>query len=149
MAGTGDPVDLVERELLLLVRNLELTARRSDLFGSLDRASYLILRVLDERGPASIGALAAALGLDGSTVTRQVATLARQGLIDRDRHPADRRLAIVRVSKTGHERMREVQDRRRARVGSLLDAWLPRDRVRLAELLAQLNAALGELDPEG
>lgn len=149
MAGTGDPVDLVERELLLLVRNLELTARRSDLFGSLDRASYLILRVLDERGPASIGALAAALGLDGSTVTRQVATLARQGLIDRDRHPADRRLAIVRVSETGHERMREVQDRRRARVGSLLDAWLPRDRVRLAELLAQLNAALGELDADG
>lgn len=149
MAGTGDPVDLVERELVLLARNLELTARRSDLFGSLDRASYLILRVLDERGSASISALAAALGLDGSTVTRQVATLARRGLIDRDRHPGDRRLAIVRVSGTGRERMREVQDRRRARVGSFLDAWPPQDRMRLAELLAQLNASLGELAPEG
>jgi DNA-binding MarR family transcriptional regulator len=146
---TGDPVDLVERELVLLARNLELTARRSDLFGSLDRASYLILRILDERGPASISSLAAALGLDGSTVTRQVATLARQGLVERARHPADRRLAIVRVSATGHERMREVQDRRRARVASFLDAWPPRDRMRLAELLTQLNAALGELAPEG
>ena len=145
----GDPVDLVERELVLLARNLELTARRSDLFGPLDRASYLILRILDERGPASIGSLAAALGLDGSTVTRQVATLARQGLVERARHPADRRLAIVRVSATGHERMREVQDRRRARVASFLDAWPPRDRMRLAELLTQLNAALGELAPEG
>lgn len=149
MPDTGDPVDLVERELVLLARNLELTARRSDLFGSLDRASYLILRILDERGPASISALAAALGLDGSTVTRQVATLARRGLIDRDRHPADRRLAIVRVSATGHERMREVRDRRRVRVASFLDAWPPKDRLRLAELLAQLNAALGELAPEG
>ena len=149
MPETGDPVDLVERELVLLARNLELTARRSDLFGSLDRASYLILRILDERGPASISALAAALGLDGSTVTRQVATLARQGLVERARHPADRRLAIVRVSATGHERMREVQDRRRARVASFLDAWPPRDRMRLAELLSQLNAALGELAPEG
>ena len=149
MPETGDPVDLVERELVLLARNLELTARRSDLFGSLDRASYLILRILDERGPASISALAAALGLDGSTVTRQVATLARRGLIERARHPADRRLAIVRASATGHERMREVQDRRRARVASFLDAWPPRDRMRLAELLSQLNAALGELAPEG
>ena len=148
MPETGDPVDLVERELVLLARNLELTARRSDLFGSLDRAGYLILRILDERGPASICALAAALGLDGSTVTRQVATLARQGLVERARHPADRRLAIVRVSATGHERMREVQDRRRARVASFLDAWPPRDRMRLAELLTQLNAALGELGPE-
>ncbi|MBO0705697.1 MAG: MarR family transcriptional regulator, partial [Candidatus Dormibacteraeota bacterium] len=146
---SGNPVDLVERELVLLARNLELTARRSDLFGSLDRASYLILRILDERGPASISALAAALGLDGSTVTRQVATLARRGLIDRDRHPSDRRLAIVRVSQTGHERMREVRDRRRARFGSILEAWPPQDRIRLAELLARLNAALGELPPEG
>lgn len=69
MPETGDPVDLVERELALLARKLELTARRSDLFGSLDRASYLILRILDERGPAAISSLAAALGLDGSTVT--------------------------------------------------------------------------------
>ena len=148
MPETGDPVDLVEWELVLLARNLELTARRSDLFGSLDRASYLILRILDERGPASISALAAALGLDGSTVTRQVATLARRRLVERARHPADRRLAIVRASATGHERMREVQDRRRARVASFLDAWPPHDRMRLAELLAHLNAALGELGPE-
>jgi DNA-binding MarR family transcriptional regulator len=145
----GDPVDLVERELVLLARNLELTARRSDLFGSLDRASYLILRILDERGPTSISALAGALGLDGSTVTRQVATLAHRGLIDRDRHPTDRRLAIVRVSQTGQAAMREVQERRRARVASFLNPWPPNDRLRLAELLGQLNAALGELGPEG
>jgi DNA-binding MarR family transcriptional regulator len=147
--SSGDPVDLVERELVLLARNLELAARRTDLFASLDRASYLLLRTLHERGPSSVRSLADALGLDGSTVTRQAATLARQGLIERERDPGDARLAILRVSATGHERMREVQGRRRARVASLLDAWAPRDRVVLAQLLAQPNEALGELPPEG
>ena len=67
----------IELELLRLVRHLETFGRRGSLYARVDRAGYLAMRVLDDLGPASTNALAHALHLDGSTVTRQVTALAR------------------------------------------------------------------------
>src|SRR5262245_49467756 len=56
----------VERELAVLVRHLERLGRHSDLYagmGAAGRAGYLLLMTLEEAGSATIGALAATLGL--------------------------------------------------------------------------------------
>ena len=42
---------------------------------SIDRAGYLALRTIEDLGPLSTKALATALNLDASTVTRQIAAL--------------------------------------------------------------------------
>ena len=50
---------------------------------SMDRAAFLLLNRLDWQGPTGVKALADALGIDSSTVTRQVAPLVDAGLVER------------------------------------------------------------------
>src|SRR4051794_15802105 len=90
--GTGTTptgVDQLERELAVLTRRIEAAARRSDLHREMDRAGYLIARTVDEQGTASVGVLAERLGLDGSTVTRQLDALESRGFIEREIDAAD------------------------------------------------------------
>src|SRR3954452_22892134 len=54
---------------------------------SMDRAAYLLLNRLDQDGPTGVKALAAGMGIDSSTVTRQVAPLVDSGLVTRASHP--------------------------------------------------------------
>ena len=70
-----DSIGVIELELLKLVRHLETFGRRSSLYLQVDRAGYLALRTLEAMGPLSTKALATALNLDASTVTRQISAL--------------------------------------------------------------------------
>ncbi len=74
-----DTIGVIELELLKLVRHLETFGRRSSLYLHIDRAGYLALRTIEDLGPLSTKALATALNLDASTVTRQVAALETGG----------------------------------------------------------------------
>jgi DNA-binding transcriptional ArsR family regulator len=76
-----DPLEAIEIASAVLMRNFELLRRRSDIYAELDRSEYLLLRALQQTGPADIGMLAAALGLDPSTAGRQVAAMQRKGLV--------------------------------------------------------------------
>src|SRR2546421_95854 len=67
----ADPLSVLETEMALLQRALERLARRSDIHRDLDRASYLLARVLDALGPISVKDLASRVGLDATTVTSQ------------------------------------------------------------------------------
>jgi DNA-binding MarR family transcriptional regulator len=140
-AGTAG----VERELAVLIRHLERLGRHSDLYagmGGAGRAGYLLLMTLEEAGAATIGALAATLGLDASTVTRQIAAMESDGLVDRAADPQDRRCSIISPSERGRALLRSVRARRSARVDSLLEGWSHADRRDLARLLERLNGAL-------
>ena len=85
--GSPEALDVIERQAAVLVRNFELLHRRTDIHDDLDRAEYLLLRMLSESGSQDITTLAALLGLDPSTAGRQVSALARQGLVERHRGP--------------------------------------------------------------
>ena len=76
----ADAISVVELELMKLVRNLETFARRSSLYARVDRAGDLAMLMLENLGPFSTNALARALRLDASTVTRQITALERHGL---------------------------------------------------------------------
>jgi IclR family acetate operon transcriptional repressor len=52
---------------------------------SIDRAAQLLVLVVESEESSSVGALAEAAGLPKSTVSRVVAALERQGLVQRDR----------------------------------------------------------------
>ena len=145
-AGSRNADDLagLERELAVLVRHLERLGRHSDLYTGMGtgRAGYLLLMTLEEAGSATIGTLAATLGLDASTVTRQIAGMEADGLIDRTVDPQDRRCSIISASERGRSLLRSVRQRRTDRVDALLREWPAEDRGDLARLLARLNHAL-------
>ena len=138
-ATDGDPLDLVETEMAVLARALERLHRRSEIYRDLDRASYLIARTLDTTGPVSINGLASALGLDATTVTRQVATMEDGRLILRRPDPNDGRVSMISLSQHGRHSMRAVQRERRERVARLLRDWSDEDRRDLGRLLARFN----------
>jgi DNA-binding MarR family transcriptional regulator len=142
-AGDGDPLDLVETEMAVLARALERLHRRSEIYRDLDRASYLIARTLETTGPVSINGLASALGLDSTTVTRQVATMEVTRLLRRRVDPNDGRVSLISLSQVGHRRMRVVQLARKERIAELLRNWTDDDRRQLGRLLARFNDELG------
>ena len=96
--ATGDALGLVETELAMLTRTLEGMSRRSTLYQELDRASYVLARTLVTAAPVSINGLAELVGLDATTVTRQVATMETAGLVRRKRHATDRRISLVELT---------------------------------------------------
>ena len=141
-AGNGDALDVIETEMAVLVRTLERLNRRSDLHRDLDRASYLIARTLETVGPVSINELAATLGLDATTVTRQVATMQAAGLILRRTDPNDARVSLIRLSQPGRRTMRNVRSARKERIATLLGHWTESDRRELGRLLTRFNDEL-------
>jgi DNA-binding MarR family transcriptional regulator len=134
----------IETEVAVLMRLGEATRRVSTTAEHrvLDRAAYVILRHLADGGPQNVSALATRLNLDGSTVTRQVSAMQRDGLISREPDPDDGRGAVVVATPAGLHRMAAVQAARTRLYGDVLADWSDGDRGELARLLHKLNGAL-------
>jgi DNA-binding MarR family transcriptional regulator len=125
---------------VLLARWLEAAQRRQHY--PMDRAAYLLLLRLESDGPSRVATLAAALGLDGSTVTRQVAALEDRGWVTRSVDPDDARATVVTATKAGLAAMNELRRYRRGRVESLFGDWSGAERSELARVLTHLNEVL-------
>ncbi|MFI9601131.1 MarR family winged helix-turn-helix transcriptional regulator [Streptomyces sp. NPDC052043] len=134
-------IDVIEFQTAMLVRNLELIRRRSDFYQEVDRAGYLLLRALDVVGPSDIVTLATELGLDASTVARQVAAMAKVGFVTRTAAD-DRRRTIVAPTAEGRDAMDAVCRRRRTGTAEMLADWSEEDRRAIAGLFARYNQAI-------
>ena len=139
-----DTIGVIELELLKLVRHLETFGRRSSLYREVDRAGYLVLRTLEATGPVSTKALATALNLDASTVTRQITALESAGFVERRPDPSDRRSSTIILTVEGQRTMAGVQRDRRQGMEALVGDWAERDQVNLGRALCRLNISLLE-----
>jgi DNA-binding MarR family transcriptional regulator len=92
----------------------------------------------------STNALAQALHLDASTVTRQIAPLERGGLIERRPDPADGRSSSIVLTAEGRCCMSDVTQERRRCIEALVSDWDGADKAGLAAALARLNSSLAE-----
>jgi DNA-binding MarR family transcriptional regulator len=137
-----DTIGIIELELLKLVRHLETFGRRSSLYLHIDRAGYLALRTIEDLGPLSTKALATALNLDASTVTRQIAALEAGGFVARRPDPNDRRSSTILLTAEGRRMMGGVEQERRQGIEALVDTWDDRERELLGRVLHKLNASL-------
>jgi DNA-binding MarR family transcriptional regulator len=135
----------LEREVALLLRRARAIQGRlaGQLHADLDGAAYGLLVLLDDAGPLRASDVVARLGLDKSTVSRQVASLVALGLVDRTPDPDDGRAQVLSTSPEGHRRLSRVRDARRERWETDLADWETTDVATLAQLLARLNR-LGE-----
>ena len=104
---------------------------------------WLILISLKARPVSNQRELAAAIGIQGATVTHHLDAMEADGLLTRERDPANRRVHVLTLTKKGEatfERLRGAAaafDRR-------LRAGIPEaDLAQLAELLDRLAANTG------
>lgn len=120
-----------------------------------DGAVARVLARLVEAGPQRAGALAAAVGTDPSTVSRQVSALVAAGLVERRPDPADARAQLIAATADGERCCAEGRRRRTDLVAAVLSGWPHECRHQLAELLGRFTDDLQELDrrttrrPEG
>lgn len=139
-------IDLLEPELASLVRRLDAKYRQRGY--PLERAQYLLLSAL-EQGPASTGEIADRLGLDHSTVVRQVDAVQALGFAVRTPNPADRRSVQVGLTPEGAATVVEMRSLRRARLAKILAGWPQAEMAQFAKLLGRFNAALADADKKG
>ncbi|WP_078856560.1 MarR family winged helix-turn-helix transcriptional regulator [Streptomyces sp. NBRC 109706] len=147
-------LDAFQHEVAVFARRAEQTrlGGLGPARNSMDRAAYLLLSRLDQGGPAGVKALAAAMGIDSSTVTRQVAPLVDAGLVRRAADPEDGRAVLLRLTPPGRQRLDEVRASRRALVALLTEDWTGQERADFHTLLARLNGAISRFhgrDGEG
>ncbi len=107
-----------------------------------ERSAYVLLRRLAERAPVRMSDLAADLGLDVSTVSRQVARLAERRLVRRSADPGDARAGQLELTARGRDLLQRVRRGRHAWLADAIEEWSETDRLRLAQLLDRLAAAL-------
>ncbi len=132
--------EALETEMAFLVRWLEALRRRRDY--PLERAPYLVLRLLERDGAQAVGVLADRLGLDGSTVTRQVTTMETAKLVVKRSHPSDARQTLIEITPAGAQLAQEMRALRSRRLGQLFADWSEQDRREFARLVAHLNRSI-------
>jgi DNA-binding MarR family transcriptional regulator len=131
----------LEREIGLLLRRSRAISSRlaGQLHPDLDGAAFGLLALLQDAGPLRASDLVARLGLDKSTVSRQVASLVGLGLVERSADPDDGRAQVLTPSAEGAARLAQIRDARRERWEADLGHWPAEDVATLAELLHRLN----------
>ena len=89
----------------------------------LTRADIVTLGVLETRGSQRPSRIAAALAVDPSVVSRQLAGLDRLGLVARGTDPDDGRAELITITSEGRERLVEVRTAMCASLAERLDHW--------------------------
>ena len=97
---------------------------------------YWLLRLLRRRGALSIGELAEALGVTGSSVTTACKRLEKAGLVTRERQVDDERMVRVALTDQGSARIESWEQQRRELLAQLL-APLDQDEQRTLQHLLE------------
>ncbi len=135
------PAEHLERELAVLLRRARGISGQlaRELHPDLEPGAYgLMLRVALEGGARATD-LAAYLGIGKPTISRQLATLERLGLVERSRDAEDARAQVVTLTAAGAAQVEEVRAARRAHVHAMLSGWTDDDVELLAGLLGRFN----------
>ncbi|WP_436775128.1 MarR family winged helix-turn-helix transcriptional regulator [Yinghuangia sp. YIM S09857] len=114
----------------------ELAARAG---GNLTRTEAFVLGHIVGYGPLRLSDLAETTGQDRAITSRQVDTLARTGLVERVKDPADGRAHLLRATDTGltlNRGMRTVWSRW---LGESLHEWSDAELEQLATLLGRFG----------
>ncbi|MDQ3654098.1 MAG: helix-turn-helix domain-containing GNAT family N-acetyltransferase [Chloroflexota bacterium] len=110
-------------------------------------AAVRLVFELGDRGEAIAANLARDLSLDPGYLSRLVNRLRREGLIERQAAPYDRRQSVLSLTDRGREVFEAVNQRSQEEIGSLLESMPETDQRRLVEALGVAGRLLGEAHP--
>lgn len=132
----------IEREVAVLLRRAEMVQASRPANEQLLRSAYLLLSALEVRGPVGVAALADAMQVDVSTVSRQILPLERQELVSRKSSPSDGRMSLIEITPEGVQQLAQTRQRRHDVYQELLREWSEPDRTAFAGYLTRLNCSL-------
>lgn len=101
---------------------------------------YWLLRFLRRQGAMSIGELAEALGVTGSSATTACKRLEKVGLVTRERQSDDERMVRVMLTEQGNAQVESWQQRRRELLTHLLEPLDQQEQDTLQHLLERVLA---------
>jgi DNA-binding MarR family transcriptional regulator len=106
------------------------------------------LNVLDAEGEITQHALCKSVGMDPSSMVSTIDELESKGLVERRRHPSDRRAYALHVTAEGRDTLSRGRELARAAQEDLLAPLSPDERAQLHELLLKLALVTPEMkDP--
>ncbi len=103
-------VDVAER-IFRLGLNLQQLNKRLERVIGMSLTQWFVLRRLVEMPGIPAGALASAIGIHPGTLTPTLQRLKRRGMLYLERDGYDARRKIVLLSRQGHARLMEVEER--------------------------------------
>lgn len=130
-------VETIQREMTAFARRARSAAAR--MHPELTLVSFTLLSHLEERKGCRASDLATHYALDKSTVSRQVATLERAGLVVRRADPDDHRVHVLELTPEGAAILAKTTRDRRAMFDERLADWDPVDLDRFAAYLLRYN----------
>lgn len=108
--------------------------------------SVAALATIERHGPMTPSEIAAIERVKRPTITRTLACLEREGLIDRALDPADRRSALVSLNAAGRERLRRLRGRKNAYLARRMRD-LSEEEVETLERAAEILERMREGEP--
>jgi DNA-binding MarR family transcriptional regulator len=105
-------------------------------------AGSFVLGRLDVLGPVRLTQLAQELGLDPSSVSRQVSALERNGLVAKEKDPTDLRAQRLLLTDRGRAAVQALREARSRELARLLPGWTAADLDALTAALGRLNTDL-------
>ena len=137
--AVADFFDLVER----LVSKPLFRERQARIAGiDLPRSAVTLLLEVERTGPVTMSELARRVGLDQSTITRQLAPLVASGLVKREPLPTNRRHVVVELSEEGRTARSRLRNAWLTDVERILEEWTAEDQQTLASSLGALQQCL-------
>ncbi|NDZ95262.1 winged helix-turn-helix transcriptional regulator [Streptomyces sp. SID6673] len=135
-----DPITDLESELVDIWRRgrIQIRDRVRAIHPKLDPTCYPLLVLLSRNDAVPMSALLGELGLEKSTLTRQIDSVVRLGLVERHPDPDDARARVVAMTDTGRARFDDVTLAALAEWRDQLSRWDPDDVRQLAHLLRRL-----------
>lgn len=104
-----------------------------------DRSARLLLIPLVRCGPVRQSALAELSHTDPSTISRHVADLVAQGLVQRLPDPADGRASLLAVTAAGAEALEQMRAERDRRAAAVLSGWETEELTAFTAALARFT----------
>jgi DNA-binding MarR family transcriptional regulator len=103
-----------------------------------------VLNVLDVEGAITQQSLGRSVGIDPSSMVATIDELESRGLVERRRHPSDRRAHALYLTEAGTETLARGRALARQAQDELLAPLDPQEREELHELLLRVAMAVGE-----
>lgn len=141
----SDPITDLEAELVDMWRRgrIQTRERARQIHPKLDPACYPLLMILTGTDAVPMSELVYELGVEKSTLTRQIDALARLGLVERRPDPQDARARLVVLTESGRARLTAQRERVIAQWRERLSRWDPADVRQLTTLLHRLGECAG------
>ncbi|MCF3938270.1 MarR family transcriptional regulator [Gordonia sp. Z-3] len=148
----SDPITDLEAEFADIWRRgrIQMRARARAIHPRLDPTCYPLLVLLSRHDAIRMSDLLSDLGLEKSTLTRQIDSVVRLRLVERHPDPDDARARLVALTDEGRSRLDEVATTATAVWRERLSRWNPDDVRQLADLLHRLAVDTADVssDPE-